>query len=63
MKLVILLLMLALPAMGQRRRMNDLAPKEGEVIPKASAMTLDGKKKVDLSKPDKVTVLIFGSHT
>lgn len=62
MKFVILSLMLALPLSGQRRG-PDHAPKVGEAIPKAAALTLKDQKKVDLSKPEKITVLIFGSHT
>ena len=64
MKLLIasLALSCALPALAQRSRVDN-APKVGEAIPKVSAVTLTDKKKVDLSKPEKVTVLIFGSHT
>lgn len=53
---------LTLPVAAQRKRVDN-APKVGEAIPKVSAVTMKDKKKVDLSKPDKVTVLIFGSHT
>jgi len=69
MKLLIATLALtcALPSFsqqrGQRGKRVDNAPKVGEAIPKVSAVTLADKKKVDLSKPEKVTVLIFGSHT
>ncbi|MDB4265385.1 hypothetical protein N9891_01405 [bacterium] len=60
MKLFILSLLLVLPLSAQR---PDNAPKAGDAIPKVSALTLKDQKKVDLSKPEKITVLIFGSHT
>lgn len=67
MKTIFLVLLLALPLTAQSRRGGgrrvDNAPKVGEAIPEISAIKLEGEEKVDLSKPDKMTVLIFGSHT
>lgn len=66
MKIAIFLILLALPLAAQGRRGGgrpDNAPKVGAAIPEASAVTLDSNKKVVLSKPEKLTVLIFGSHT
>ncbi|WP_435895784.1 hypothetical protein [Oceaniferula spumae] len=57
-----LALSLVQAAFAQRHRVDN-APKVGDPIPKVSAVSLVKKEKVDLSKPDKVTVLIFGSHT
>jgi len=64
MRLIYLTLAIALtlPVAAQRKRMDN-APKVGDPMPKVSAVAMKDKKKVDLSKPDKVTVLIFGSHT
>ncbi|MGJ8697406.1 MAG: hypothetical protein ACSHYF_13905 [Verrucomicrobiaceae bacterium] len=59
---VSLALILAHPAFAQRSRIDN-APKVGDPIPKVSAISLEGQKKIDLSKPEKITVLIFGSHT
>ena len=65
MKTLLFLIALSLSVSAQRpgRRGGDSAPKPGEAIPEVSVVTLKDKKKVDLSKPEKVTVLIFGSHT
>ena len=63
MKLLLLSLALMLPLAAQNRRGPDNAPQVGDAIPKVTALKLGGKEKVDLSKPEKVTVLIFGSHT
>ena len=63
MKFLILFLVLTLPVLAQGRRGPDIAPKVGEAIPEVKAVTFDGEGEVDLSKPEKVTVLIFGSHT
>lgn len=52
-----------LPLSAQSWRGPDTAPKVGDAIPKVEVVKLEGKEKVDLSKPEKVTVLIFGSHT
>ena len=54
---------LLLSAQQRRDRGPDKAPKLGEAIPTVSATSLDGKKTVDFSKPKRVTILIFGSHT
>ena len=62
MKILFLSLLVALPLSAQRRG-PDNAPKAGDPIPKVSAISLKDQKKVDLSKPEKITVLIFGSHT
>ncbi|GHC44407.1 hypothetical protein [Roseibacillus persicicus] len=61
--LLSLLLLLSLPLAAQSRRGTDIAPKVGDAIPKVEVVKLEGEGKVDLSKPEKVTVLIFGSHT
>ena len=56
-------------AQGERKRRPgvgrgpDNAPALGAAIPKVSAKTADGEATVDLSKPARHTVLIFGSHT
>ena len=67
MKTIAVLLLLALPIAAQGRRGGgrrvDNAPKVGEAIPETSAITLKDKKEINLSKPEKLTVLIFGSHT
>ncbi len=57
-----LALTVAQPVFAQRNRVDN-APKVGDAIPKISVVTLANSKKVDLSKPEKPTVLIFGSHT
>lgn len=62
MRVVVLFLILVLPLSGQRRG-PDHAPKAGDAIPQVSALSLQGQKKVDLSKLKKITILIFGSHT
>ena len=41
----------------------DNAPALGAAIPQVSAVKLQGGERVDLSKPVRLTVLIFGSHT
>lgn len=61
-----LLGMQLLPAQPEERRRQrgpDKAPKVGDAIPKVSAKTPDGKKTVDLNKPKRHTVLVFGSYT
>ena len=62
MKLLFLFLALTLPLSAQRGR-PDKAPKVGDPIPKTIATSLADQKEVDLSNPEKLTVLIFGSHT
>ncbi len=66
MRVFVLFLAMSLVTFGQGRqgrRGPDNAPKVGEAIPEVKAVTFDGEGEVDLSKPEKVTVLIFGSHT
>lgn len=58
-----LLFLSASVASAQLSRGPDLAPKLGAAIPSVSANTPDGKLTVDLAKPKRLTVLIFGSHT
>lgn len=64
MKLLLLSIALSVasPVLAQRNRIDN-APKVGDSIPMVTAVTLKDKKKIDLSQPEKVTVLIFGSHT
>lgn len=54
-------------AQGERQNRGprgvDRAPAEGAPIPKVSAMTPDGKTTVELNKPQRLTVLVFGSYT
>ncbi|MHC4959986.1 MAG: EF-hand domain-containing protein [Planctomycetota bacterium] len=45
------------------RKLHDPAPKVGDAAPKVSAVSLADKRKVDLSKPKRTTVLVFGSWT
>lgn len=54
---------LLLSAQQRRDRGPDKAPKLGAAIPKVSATSPDGKSTIDFSKPQKLTILIFGSHT
>ena len=42
---------------------EDNAPKVGDQAPEVSAKKLKGGEVVDLSSPEKITVLVFGSHT
>ena len=51
----------AQPAPGPRG--PDRAPAVGAPIPAVSAQRLGADQRVDLSKPERLTVLIFGSHT
>ena len=52
------------PAMAQQAAERpDNAPALGAPIPQVSAVRLQGGERVDLSKPVRLTVLIFGSHT
>lgn len=64
---IILLLATTLSSHAQQRerrgRGPDNAPALGAAIPKVSAKSPDGSKSVDLAKPKRHTVLIFGSHT
>ena len=59
---LLLLLFATLCAYGQRRG-PDQAPALGAAIPEVSARSPDGKTTVDFTKPERLTVLIFGSHT
>ncbi len=65
--LLLLGLLLALAgsvcAQKQKRRGPDRAPAEGAAIPRVEARTPDGSKSVKLSEPERLTVLVFGSHT
>ena len=61
--LSLILIALTLPAGAQGRRGPDKAPAKGAAIPEVSATSPDGKATVDLSKPKRHTVLVFGSHT
>ena len=60
--ILVAFLFLTVPLLAQRRG-QDKAPKVGSALPKVSAVTLKEGKTVDLSKPKRHTVLIFGSHT
>ena len=48
---------------GGMGRRPDNAPKVGTEAPNISVKTLKGGRAVDLSKPRRTTVLIFGSYT
>jgi hypothetical protein len=48
---------------GAQQRGRDNAPAEGARIPQVSAQTPDGKDTVELDKPKRHTVLVFGSYT
>ena len=48
---------------GMARRGPDNAPKVGTDAPNVSAKTLKEGRAVDLSKPQRMTVLVFGSYT
>lgn len=57
------LVFLGASASGQSRFSRpDGAPEVGAEAPKVKATTPDGKV-VDLSKPSRIAVLVFGSHT
>jgi len=45
------------------RAVRDVAPKVGDEAPKAKAKSLKDGRYVDLSKPKRLTVLVFGSWT
>ena len=63
---LILITTLSLPCFGQQGRPGrrpDRAPKLGTPIPKVSAEKHDGSGKIDLGKPKRLTVLVFGSYT
>jgi hypothetical protein len=48
---------------GAQDRGRDRAPAEGARIPNVSAQTPDEKDTVELDKPKRHTVLVFGSYT
>jgi len=48
---------------GQDRRGMDRAPKEETAAPKVSAAAFAGGATIDLAKPKRTTVLVFGSYT
>ncbi len=50
-------------AVTSGRRMKDSAPQVGDRAPSVAAKPMGGGAPVDLSKPERVTVLIFGSYT
>ena len=55
-----------LAATAQNRRPGrgpDRAPALGAAIPKVTAKSRDGKETVVLNSPERLTVLVFGSHT
>ena len=62
MKRLFLFFALTLSLSAQRNRVDN-APAVGDPIPRTSATKLTDQTKVDLSNPEKITVLIFGSHT
>ncbi len=45
------------------RRLRDNAPKVGDAAPKVRAASASDGRTVDLSKPGRITVLVFGSWT
>ncbi|MCZ6571923.1 MAG: EF-hand domain-containing protein [Planctomycetota bacterium] len=45
------------------RAYKDDAPAEGAAIPAVTVKRLSGRGSVDLSKPERTTVLVFGSYT
>ncbi len=45
------------------RAYRDDAPAEGAAIPAVTVKRLSGRGSVDLSKPERTTVLVFGSYT
>ncbi len=45
------------------RAYKDDAPAEGAAIPAVTVKRLNGRESVDLSKPTRTTVLVFGSYT
>ena len=64
MKLLFLSIFLCLAAGIANARRPDLpAPKVGDSAPKVSAKTLEEGTEIDLTKPERVTVLVFGSWT
>ena len=48
---------------GGAGRGPDNAPKTGDKVPQVSAKKLKGEETVNLGKPKRLTVLIFGSYT
>jgi hypothetical protein len=50
-------------AATSRERLKDPAPAVGSQAPKVKGKHLSHRREVDLSAPERTTVLIFGSHT
>lgn len=48
---------------GGKGRKPDNAPKVGETAPQVSAFEVESGEKINLSKPEKISVFVFGSHT
>jgi hypothetical protein len=67
MRLLVLPLLLApaLPALSQQRRRGgpDKAPALGAPLPKVKALKSGGSQTVDLGKPKRHTVPVFGSYS
>lgn len=55
--------LLGQPPARRPHRGPDKAPKVGDAIPTVSAKTPDGKTTVEINKPKRHTVLVFGSYT
>jgi hypothetical protein len=63
MKHILTALAVLSPLIAPAQRGPDRAPKLDAPIPAVSAKSADGKNNIELSKPKRLTVLIFGSHT
>lgn len=61
---LLLIFTLTVPGLAQQRRRGpDNAPAVGTAAPKVKAEKNDGSGTVDLGKPKRHTVLVFGSYT
>jgi len=62
---LLLIFTLTIPGLAQQRRRGgpDRAPAVGTAVPKVKAEKNDGSGAVDLGKPKRHTVLVFGSYT